>query len=102
VVVDTRGGELLIFTTGPLFLRQRHPVGESPYGTAYDSQRDVLWLTLTASNEVVGYDLSGGAPREVARHATVRQPDSVAVDPGTGKVYVASRADGTVQAITPA
>jgi len=101
VVVDTRGGEILVFSTGPLFLRQRHPVGSSPYGTAYDSQRDVLWLTLTASNELVGLNLSGGAPREVGRFPTARQPDSVAVDPGTGKVYVASRADGVVQTVTP-
>jgi DNA-binding beta-propeller fold protein YncE len=101
VVIDTRGGELLIFSTGPLFLRQRHPVPGSPYGAAYDAQRDVLWLTLTARNELVGYSLSGGAPREVGSFPTVRQPDSVAVDPGTGRVFVASRIDGIVQTITP-
>jgi DNA-binding beta-propeller fold protein YncE len=101
VVVDTRGGELLIFSTGPLFLRQRHPVSGSPYGTAYDSQRDILWVTLTARNELVGYNLSGGAPKEVGRFPTVRQPDSVAVDAGSGRVYIASRIDGIVQTITP-
>lgn len=101
VVVDTRGGELLVFSTGPLFLRQRHPVAGSPYGAAYDPLHDVLWLTLTATNEVLGLDLSGGAPKPVGRYATVRQPDSVAVDPVTGKVYIASRIDGIVQTITP-
>ncbi len=102
VVVDTRGGELLVFTTDPLFLRQRHPVGDSPYGAAYDSLRDVLWLTLTATNELVGLNMSGGEPREVARFPTVRQPDSVAVDQVSGTVYVVGRADGVVQAIPTA
>lgn len=101
VVVDTRGGEILIFSTDPLFLRQRHPVGGSPYGAAYDSTRDILWLTLTATNQLVGLSLTGGAPAEVARFPTVRQPNSVAVDPGTGTVYVTGRADGVVQAIRP-
>ncbi len=101
VVIDTRGGEILIFSTDPLFLRQRHPVGGSPYGAAYDRTRDVLWLTLTATNELVGLSLAGGAPVEVGRFPTVRQPNSVAVDPGTGTVYVTGRADGVVQAVQP-
>lgn len=101
VVIDTRGSEILAFTTGPLFLRQRHPVPGAPYGAAYDSVRDVLWLTLTATNELVGLNLSGGAPVQVKKVPTVRQPDSVAVDPTTGRVYVASRIDGIVQTFLP-
>jgi len=31
----------------------------------------------------------------------VRQPNSVAVDARTGRVFVASRADGTLQAFDP-
>lgn len=100
VVADTRDGELLVFSTGPLYLRQRYPVPGSPYGMAYDPERNVVWVTLTARNEVVGFDLSGGAPKEVARHPTVRQPNSVAVDPQTGAVYVAGQAEGVVQSIS--
>ncbi|MGH3656783.1 MAG: YncE family protein, partial [Micromonosporaceae bacterium] len=100
VVADTRDGELLVFATDPLYLRQRFPVAGSPYGMAYDPKRNVVWLTVTARNEVVGFDLSDGAPKEVARHPTVRQPDSVAVDPASGTVYVASKTDGLVQSIS--
>jgi DNA-binding beta-propeller fold protein YncE len=32
---------------------------------------------------------------------TVRQPNSVAVDPGTGRVFVASRTDGTLEIFDP-
>lgn len=99
VVADTRDGELLVFSTGPLYLRQRYPLPGSPYGMAYDAKRNVLWVTLTARNQVVGLDLSGGAPREIARHATVRQPNSVAVDPASGTVFVAGKAAGVVEAI---
>lgn len=99
IVVDTRDGEILVFTTGPLVMRQRHPTPGAPYATAYDPVRRRLWVTLTGRNEVVGYDVSGGAPKEFARHPTVRQPDGVAVDPTTGAVAVTGRIEGLVQVI---
>lgn len=45
VVADTRDGELIVFSTGPLYLRQRAPVAGAPYGAAYDPRRNLLWLT---------------------------------------------------------
>lgn len=102
VVADTRGGWVLLFATSPSL----HLIGQvwlsgSPYGLTYDPTRDRLWVTLTALNQVVGLDVSGHRPREVARIPTVRQPNSVAVDPTTGRVFVASRVDGTLQLIDP-
>jgi len=38
----------------------------------------------------------------VATFPAVRQPNTVAVDSATGRVFVASRTDGTVQLIDPA
>lgn len=99
LVADTRDGELLVYSTGPLYLRQRYPIAGAPYGMAYDPSRHVVWLTLTARNEVLGLDMSGGAPKVIARHATVWQPNSVAVDPSSGTVFVASKAEGLVQSI---
>jgi DNA-binding beta-propeller fold protein YncE len=99
VVVDARDGELLVFETGPLVLRQRHPVPGSPYGVGYDPTRRTLWVTVTQRNEVAGYDLTGGAPREIARHPSVRLPVAVSVDPPTGTVVVAGSAEGVVQRI---
>ncbi|MFI9813477.1 YncE family protein [Saccharothrix variisporea] len=90
LVVDTRGGELMAFSVRPLIMRQRFPLPGAPYGMAYDERRDLLWVTLTERNEVVAFDVAGGEPVERHRYATVRQPDSVAVDPGSGRVFVAS------------
>jgi len=39
---------------------------------------------------VIGYQLAGGQPVEKYRLPTVRQPNSVAVDPDSGRVFVAS------------
>ncbi|MET7421884.1 hypothetical protein [Dactylosporangium sp. NPDC005555] len=99
LVIDARDGELLVFETGPLILRQRFPVAGTPFALAF--ARGTLWVTVTERNEVVGYDLSGGTPREVARHPTVRLPIAVAADPATGTVVVAGSVEGLVQRITP-
>lgn len=99
LIADTRGKSLLVLSADPLLLRQRFPVGFSPYAVAYDRRTDTTWVTSTASNEVVGFDLSTGIPKEVRRHPTVRQPNSLAVDDRTGELFVGSAADGGVQRI---
>ncbi len=101
LVLDTRGGELLAFGGRPLLLRQRYPVPGAPYALAYDDRRDLAWVTLTARNQVVGYDVAGGEPVERYRFATVRQPDSVAVDPRSGRVVVGSSSGAGAQVIDP-
>ena len=99
LVTDTTNGALLVFTTDSLVLRQRYPVGSSPYAVAVDERSGTVWVSLTATNEVLGYDLSSGIPVEIARHATVGQPNSLAVDPDTGDVFVGSAAGDGVQRI---
>ncbi|MEV0699701.1 hypothetical protein AB0I53_17595 [Saccharopolyspora sp. NPDC050389] len=90
ITIDTRGQELLAFSTDPLIMKQRYPVPGAPYGLAYDPTRDLAWVTLTATNELVGYDITGGEPQERHRLPTITQPNSVAVDPDTGDIYIAS------------
>lgn len=99
LVVDTRGSALLAFSTGPLMLKQLYPVPGVPYAIAYDPTRDLAWVTLTATNEVVGYDVAGGEPVERYRLPTVRQPDALAVDPVSGQVFVASAAGEGLQVV---
>ncbi|MFB8275514.1 YncE family protein [Nocardia colli] len=99
IVTDSTGDELLVFSAGPLVLRQRFPVNSSPYALAYDQRSDTVWVTCTQSNEVVGFDLSTGIPTEVGRYPTVRQPNSVAIDQRTGDMFVGSAADGGLQRI---
>jgi DNA-binding beta-propeller fold protein YncE len=101
LVTDTRTGELLLFSANPVLMRQRYPVAGSPYGIAYDPKRDLAWVTCTQLNEVVGYDVTGGEPVEKYRISTVRQPNSVAVDPESGRVIVASADGGGVQVMQP-
>lgn len=99
LVTDTTGDELLVFTADPLLLRQRFPVGSSPYGIAYDERAELVWVTLTGTNEIVGYDLATGIPVEVARFQTVRQPNSVAVDSAGARLFVGSATGDGLQEI---
>ncbi|GGK36285.1 YncE family protein [Nocardia camponoti] len=100
IVSDPVGGELLVYTAGPLVLRQRFPVASSPYGLAYDPRSDTVWVSATESNEVVGFDLSTGIGVEVARFPTVRQPDAITVDSRTGELVVVSAVGDGVQRIS--
>ncbi|WP_280365823.1 YncE family protein, partial [Nocardia wallacei] len=99
LVTDTAGGALLVYTADPLVLHQRFPVGSSPYAIAYDQRSETVWVTLTASNEVAGFDLSTGIPEEVGRFATVRQPDTLTIDERTGDMFVGSATGDGLQRI---
>lgn len=97
LVADTRGEELLVFGVDPLILRQRYPIRSSPYGLAGGKQ--LAWVSETAANSVVGYDLATGIPIEKVRYPTVQQPNSLAYDDATGTLYVVSGSGAGVQAI---
>jgi DNA-binding beta-propeller fold protein YncE len=100
LVADTRGGALLVFGTDPLMLRQRYPVGGAPYGLAGSSR--LTWVSQTATNSVVGYDLATGIPVEKVRYPTVQQPNSLAFDDASDTLYVVSGSGAGVQVITGA
>jgi DNA-binding beta-propeller fold protein YncE len=98
-VADTRGGALLVFATRPkLALVRRVYLPGGPYGIALDPVRHRLWVTLTARNEVVELAATG-RPHPLVRWPTVRQPDSVAVDPALGTLAVTGRDAGVLQLI---
>ena len=97
LVADTRGGGRWVFGTDPLMLRQRYPVPGAPYGLA--GSAGLAWISETATNSVVGYDLATGIPVEKVRHRTVQQPNSLTFDDATGTLYVVSGSGAGVQAI---
>jgi len=67
---------------------------------ALDPVRNRLWLTLPGRNELV--ELPARAhPHVLRRFPTVRQPNSVAVDERTGRVFVTGRASGQLEWIDP-
>lgn len=99
LVADTRGGELLVYGVDPLILRQRFPVPDAPYGLASSG---LAWVSQTATNTVVGYDLATGIPVEKVRYRTVQQPNSLAFDEASRTLYVVSGAGAGVQVIASA
>jgi DNA-binding beta-propeller fold protein YncE len=96
-VVDTRGDSLLEVRTSPPRVHRRTHVAGSPYGIALDRERRRLWVTLTAANRVA--ELTDR--RLLRSFPSVRQPNSVAVDQASGRVFVASRRDGVLQLLDP-
>lgn len=97
LVADTRGGLLLVYGVNPLILRQAFPVRRAPYGLV--GSNTLAWVSQTASNEVVGYDLSTGIPVEKVRYPTVQQPNSLAFDEASDTLYVVSASGAGVQVI---
>jgi len=101
-VVDTNGGAILGFRVDDHGPRQvaRLPVGDKPYGIAYDNARSTLWVTLTGSNQLVGLHLDGTSVTSRTTYATVQQPNTVAVDDTSGNVVVTgSTPEGFLQFI---
>ena len=102
LVADTEGDAIGVFGLDPEpRMLGRLPLPGSPYGISYDDARDRLWVTLTATNEVVGIDFAAAQPRVAIRLPTIRQPNTVAVNSATGRIFVASPAGGELELIDP-
>jgi hypothetical protein len=97
LVADTRGEALLVFGTDPLMLRQQYPVKGAPFALAGSSR--LAWVSQTAANTVVGYDLATGIPVEKVRYRTVQQPNSMTYDDQTATLFVVSGSGAGVQVI---
>ncbi len=101
-VADTQGDQILVFDIGPKpQLLGKVPAPGTPYGLAIDDRRSRLWVTETATDRLAEYSLRGKLPRLVATYPTLRQPNSAAVDPHTGAVFVAGRDSGRIERISP-
>lgn len=101
-VADTEGDMVRKYVIGP---EPREvaavPAEGTPYGIAIDAKRDRLWVTLTATNQLAGYSIAGNEPVREFTYATIRQPNTVAVDPASGDLFVGSRSDALIQRISP-
>lgn len=100
LVADTRGEQLLIFSADPLIERQAYPVPAAPYGIT--GSHHLVWVSQTATNQVIGYEVTTGIPVEKVRYPTVHQPNSLAFDNDRGTLYVVSGSGAGVQIITHA
>ncbi len=89
-VADTNGGRILGFRVSGHGITQvaTIPVGPKPYGLAFDARNDTLWVTLTGANQLLGLHLKGTKVVARTTFATVRQPNTVAVDQSSGELVV--------------
>ena len=102
-VADTDGNAVNVFQlgAGPRQVATVATRPGAPYGLALDQTRGLLYVTLTSSNELESFKIKGTTVVPDRVWPTVRQPDAVAVDPGTGRVFVASRTGGGLELIDP-
>ena len=102
-VADTRGDAILVYEMKPELeqVSRLSLGGGSPYGIAIDPERGHLWVTLTAENTVVQYDIGGDGLEELDRYPTVRQPNTVTVNPASGKVFIGGRVENQLQILEP-
>ena len=99
-VVDTGGTHIRVFDTVPrLHLVGSVAVPRSPLGVAVDATRGRLWITCTATNRLVELSLARPLPRIIGQWPTVRQPDTLAVDPRTDTVFVVGVYPGSLEIV---
>lgn len=100
-VADTMGGAVYLERITPQIQQvARIDAPGRPYGLGYDAAHQLLFVTLTASNLLRVIDVANpAAPKVLGDLPTVRQPNSVAVDPRNGMVVVVGTGDGVLQLI---
>ncbi|KAB3523503.1 hypothetical protein GC425_00465 [Corynebacterium sp. zg254] len=98
VASDTRQDQLLIYTMNDVVrLHQSTPTGHSPFAVAWDSQRNLAWVSTTADNTLTAYDITTGVPVAVADMATLG--NIAAVYPTADRGLVLLSKNGDVQTI---
>jgi sugar lactone lactonase YvrE len=103
-VADTEGGAVLTYwvgSSGPRQVGTASTVPGAPYGIAVDRRRGLVYVTLTATNQLESFRISGRGLVPDQTWPTVRQPNSVAVDESTGRVFIAGRAGSQLELIGP-
>ena len=102
-VADTQGDALLIFAAGRHGPRQvgRIHTGGRPYGLAVDSRRHEVFVTLTATNQLRSFRITGRHLRPDRTWPTARQPNDVTVDERSGQAIVTGTAASVLEFIDP-
>jgi DNA-binding beta-propeller fold protein YncE len=103
-VADTEGDAVVVFRVtaqGPRRLGSVHTRCCTPYGIAIDGRRSVIYVTLTATNQVESFRIAATGLVPDRTWPAVRQPNDVAVNEATGRVFVVGAHDGQLQLIDP-
>ena len=98
---DTDGGAVLIEQITPAVRDvARIDAPGRPYGLGFDTARNLLFVTLTESNLLRVVDvMDPAAPKILGDVATVRQPNSVTVNPSSGSVLITGSRSGPDSAL---
>ena len=102
-IADTDGDRLFVVSVTPQIeeVVELSTEGE-PYGLAFDRERSRLYVTLTDRNAMLVYDTDRLEDGPLGTVPTVGQANTVAVQPGSGLVVVAGRAQGALQLLSAA
>lgn len=100
VVSDNIGGQIAIYNADDIIrLQMTAPVGDDPWGVAWDAANDLAWITTLSDNQLIGYRISEGVPQEQHRLDTVADARNVVVL-GDGTLVVASASGDGLQVIS--
>lgn len=97
-VTDTSGDAILVYEARPEPKQiDSVSLSGSPYGIAIDTVHGNLWVTT--EDQVIQFALEGGKLRELARYPAVDEPNTIAVDTASGRVFVAGKENGELQVL---
>src|SRR5699024_11468262 len=72
LVSDTLGERLMVYTSEDVVRQHQFgPVDGSPWGVAWDKERQIAWVTTTDNNLRQGFKISTGVPELVTTLNTV-------------------------------
>ena len=103
-VADTEGDAIIIFRvtrSGPQQVGDVVTEPGTPYGIAINGRRGLVYVTLTATNQLESFSIKGNGLVPAQTWPTLRQPNDVAVDTATGMVFVAGRDGNQLQLLGP-
>lgn len=102
-VADTTGGQIFVVRlTGKAKVVSVLPLPGRPYGLGVDPARHLLYVATSSDNTLHAFTFDGARLTAGKTYPTVRQPNSLAVAPGTHEIIVVgSTPDGQLQAIDP-
>lgn len=92
---DNLGDQLAIYTANDVIrLHQTTPVEDSPWGVAWDAERELAWIASTGTNTLAGFDVSTGIPESRAAINTVADAQNLILLEGGTLVLASATGDG--------
>ena len=102
LVSDTLGERLMVYTSEDVVRQHQFgPVDGSPWGVAWDKERQIAWVTTTDNNLLQGFKISTGVPELVTTLNTVADAQNIAAL-SNGDIVIGSATGDGLQVIPAA